>query len=783
MWFSGYFANVRVNADVSATANATADTTVVATTESAATVVATNAVPPKRTYSIDTSDQKMVDALCKLYEQDKLVGLDDAIVRLFGTYDPNDRNAWTDQTCTALLDVHKRALRELGDDFADNAKLKFHIRASLLLTIGTRKRQFVAKISQLIDKGVWEIDLNALEELDADGYSKYVSFVVYGCPLSTDIDVCVICNPIYNNSGTVRPLFRSEMERLKSDLVKLGYGGAGETREIDYNLIVIRDGQIIASTKGGAETANIIRSTHAFHAQSIDVDALGLKEVELSDTDFASKVRSFAKYVWDYLKYISLREDYDAIHDDRSMIYDSPGQIVQSLGRALEIVVADPTSAKFQEIKDKNEAHWRTSFKTICMKLVQIAVFWKDRKMSYTKEGIAADSVNLLKRWTHPSLDNDTLHQGCLYFLLRGKRGTYDDRVYPYLISIYQEIAADVTKRGHAELMTYDVMDKNGAAGAAGATGAAGAAGAAAAAASTVSSSGITLSDFPISGELLSLFLDSPIDASPEFEKSWTAAHGATFDEIMVEIHHLFTQDIRSTLRTIPTLEVPNAESNTPGTPNTTQAIRNQFIMIAQKSEQWLRLRNTVFICGNVDGTGGTPAHTFQGAYNLIRGCIVEELCSRLCEPLNDLAALRRVVDPVSPHFLEDVVSLRALEVGFLAEHCETPVVTAGTASAAAHTEQRKAAAPDGLLMLERKKFGRIAAPIVVPIEIKALKNRGSTPIENADYRRGLDLASRQVRSICDILKEPEFVMPFGLIVLCWIHERKLVTEVHVVQF
>ena len=771
MWLSEYFASGAASAVASDAASAAA-----------------LAAQPARTYSIDTSDRKMVDALCKLYKKDKLVGLDDAIIRLFRTYDPNDRDAWTDQTCTALLDIHKRALRELGDDFADNAKLKIHIRASLLITIGTRKQQFVAKISQLIDKGVWKIDLNALEELDADGYSKYVSFVVYGCPLSTDIDVCVICNPIYINSGTVRPLFRSEMERLKSDLIKLGYDGAGETREIDYNLIVIRDGQIVASTKGGAETANIIRSTHTFHVQSIDVDALGLEEVELSDTDFASKVRSFAKYVWDYLKYISLWKDYDEIHDDRSMIYDSPGQIVRSLGRALAIVVADPTSDEFEEIKDK--PHWRTSFKTICMKLVQIAVFWKDRRMSYTKEEIAADSVGLLEHWAHPSLDNDTLHQGCLYFLLRGKRGTYDNRVYPYLISIYQEIATDVTKRGHAELMTYDVMSDDGATGAIGAIGATGAA---AAAASTASSSAIALSDFPISGELLSLFLDSPIDASSEFEKSWTAAHGTTFDEIMVEIHHLFTQDIRNTLRTIPILEVPDTEPNapntpgTPGTPNTAQAIRDQFIMIAQKSEQWLQLRNTVFICGNVDGTGGTPARTFQGAYNLIRGCIVEELCSRLCEPLNDLTALRRVVDPVSPHFLEDVVSLHALEVGFLAERCETPVVAAaagGAASAtASYTVQHKAAAPDGLLMLERKKFGRIAAPIVVPIEIKALKNRGSAPIQNADYRRGLDLASRQVRSICDILKEPEFVMPFGLIALCWIHERKLVTEVHVVQF
>lgn len=241
-----------------------------------------------------------------------------------------------------------------------------------------------------------------LETICGDYFSKYKSFVVFGCPHSTDIDVCCIIDTVYKVDGVLKPLHSSEELRLITELSSLGYN---VNREIDINLICLdQNGDTIASSKGGTETQNIILMTHKYHKQMYPIPMMTFVEV-----DPFEKIEVICKFILDKLEFITI--DYDAVRDRKTEVYKQ--FMEHKLLFCEEIVDQIQTNIPLTNIQNRQK--WHDTMKSLTMKIIQL-VLLLDQKYQYTKMELV-DSCGIY----FPELV--TAQSNALYFLFRGTKG------------------------------------------------------------------------------------------------------------------------------------------------------------------------------------------------------------------------------------------------------------------------------------------------------------------------------------------------------------------------
>jgi hypothetical protein len=689
---------------------------------------------PEIGHELDPKDNKLAKILFTLFSDDKIPdGFYEAMIRMMQNFNAEKRE-WN----TSFLDIWKGILRDVENGVdAEFSAIREYIRTRFVHLLSVKSSNAIRKLNGVSEHYAFSVD--AFEQMDPDSYTQYTAFLVIGCPWSTDIDVIVFCPASANNDGNVVPLFTSEFYRLKVEIATLGYDVEG--RDVDYNLIVVENDVIVASTKGGKETANIALATHHFHAQQMNdvgdtplaLELFPLQIVELGSEEFETKVRSLAKYCWDFLKYLTPKDKYDEFYDIRRSVYEMEMRaLMTQLPKLLPLIVTDPEHAALIGL---DMTHWRTRFKSLTMKLVQIIVFHLDSTMTYTKAEIAEDSRKIAT--AHPlELSEDAVYAGCLYNLSRGSRGEFQSGLFEALIEIYlkivDEILDDSAKTSFA--VNSDSLEN-------------------------------CLPGFPepLSLELVQMFLTSPKNATTDFEAAWYAHIDEVFHEDRT-VNQVFIQDLTSAVRFLAEIRelklVPSS---------TLEVIARQFVMVGQRTEEWKHLLSSVYKCGNNGAEIGT---SFQALYNLIRGSILEEWCTEFC-PAFDLRVLGEMLDKASTldvSILSNVVRVFPLETGLVVEE----IGKFGCAGAA----------PDLMLVCLREMDGVPVEPLLIPIEMKGLKTGASRsqPKYNGDYRRGLSLATRQISSVKRVVTSG-FVIPFGLIVLCWIFDSDLCMEVHVIPF
>lgn len=132
--------------------------------------------------------------------------------------------------------------------------------------------------------------------------------------------------------------------------------------------------------------------------------------------------------------------------------------------------------------------------------------------------------------------------------------------------------------------------------------------------------------------------------------------------------------------------------------------INEHFIQIPQRSEEWIRLLE-IYKCGN---NGAVIKNTIDGTYNLLRGAITESI----------------ILDRFTPELL-NLEGWEKVSIGLLVEN-KNIIGSTGCA-------------PDLILTKDNK---------IIPIEIKTLTDIN----HNSNYYRGIDLATRQLQSVENIL-------------------------------
>jgi len=268
--------------------------------------------------------------------------------------------------------------------------------------------------------GLFLYSCTELEELCSEKFSRYMFFTVFGCPLSTDIDVVCYVDEIYSSNGFVNPLFSSEIERLTAELSELGYD---VSRGLDISLVTIKENNIVALSKGGRETQNIIISTHMHHIQKYPVPAL-----EWVTGDILDKCRAIAKFYLDHLEHIAL--DYASVRNKKKEVYTIGTDAILDFSK---------TILQYINMSNIESQQWVDTMKSIVMKYIQLIIL-SVGKYEYTKEGLAIMIDEMFKH------EFETIGTNCLWFLTRGKRGAFSDKALEFLHSKYVKIIDDYYK-------------------------------------------------------------------------------------------------------------------------------------------------------------------------------------------------------------------------------------------------------------------------------------------------------------------------------------------------
>lgn len=150
------------------------------------------------------------------------------------------------------------------------------------------------------------LDLNLLE-LFREELFEPTHFNVFGCPLSTDIDIAIIVPYIVDHQFL-------QLGKIVENLKSLGYD---TSREIDCVQIVLdKRGNLSTSNKGSKETQNMIYYTYCNHKQSCPPIFNRAIEIQVFD-----KIKGLSKFILDKLEDILGKFEYRKERENKKSLY------------------------------------------------------------------------------------------------------------------------------------------------------------------------------------------------------------------------------------------------------------------------------------------------------------------------------------------------------------------------------------------------------------------------------------------------------------------------------
>jgi len=227
-------------------------------------------------------------------------------------------------------------------------------------------------------------------------------FNIFGCPLSTDIDIAVVVPQILDPAFIDMSII---IEKLEAN-----------HRELDITQIILdKRGNFSLSSKGSKETQNMLYYTYRNHKQSCPpIFTKPIDHIELID-----KINAVSKYILDNIEYFIGNEKYLKFRDTKKIIYN---QKIKRLEYTNNIL------ATFQ-INELNSV-----IKSTCVKIFQTIVTFKtiDRiAYIYSKIDLANEIANLY------NLNYDYI----IALLTRGKYGSSNlieiNKIFKFIVNEY----------------------------------------------------------------------------------------------------------------------------------------------------------------------------------------------------------------------------------------------------------------------------------------------------------------------------------------------------------
>ena len=418
--------------------------------------------------------------------------------------------------------------------------------------------------------------LDKIQITTYDLYTQfYISWVVIGCPGSTDIDIVVFVTKENIKDGKPLELSPTLLITLMIDLRNVGYS-IESINDLDINILCVNEeGHIIANMKGGAEIANIINTTHQYHKQKYPIPHLQKIKVSIFD-----KLRAISKFILDNLK--NLTPNYEKIRNSKQEAYQNGTDAM------IQFTVLKDFLGNLDLVNINNTKEWKDLWKSLTMKFCQL-ILLVDDQYEYTKEQLAIKTGKLF-----PECEN--LTDELLWFLFRGNKGRIDiDNTEDTIRFLHQKYCKIVANHFASIKPTYMTIEKNNFL-------------------KIIEEKGLLPPD------LLNAFFESPNVTTLTFEKLWNEfvlLYKEVYNVSSFSLNKLFKTPVSSLddrLKLFTLLGKTNYE---------------QFVWIAQRSDEWFALRK--LYPGGTDL--GNIGETLQATYNLIRGSITEMIIQELFSP------------------------------------------------------------------------------------------------------------------------------------------------------
>ncbi len=439
-------------------------------------------------------------------------------------------------------------------------------------------------------------DMFATDECKLINMEDIISFIVFGCKLSTDIDVALVVKTYKLCGGKFPNLSDDALEYIKSRLKARGYDTV--KRGVDIVIICVDDKNIIGVSKGGKEIANLIAFTRDAHIQDMTLPQVQINPTKYTDDMLNDKIKACAKSLLVHLCTLLRGEDYksqetkeikaSAFGDDTKLCEAMHNQSI------IEKIIFDCDTAKMNGL---NLIEFHNTWKTLIMKLLQIIQLHYSDKTYYHKEELAYGIKNM--KCFDSSVDDaliDEFVQGALWYLFRGTRGAFCLTLFPTLHNIYCRIFKDMLDNSklNSSMVYIKIDDKY--------------------------DNGI------IANEAFDEFTKSPVIVTPEFTVAWESKYEK---RSISDIFMMGVTTAESCIEELRKLQISEE--------NISKLIACLWF-IQQRSAEWLEILSSgKLICGK-NSTQVDPDDT-QAVYNLIRGAlteliVIEELIStKQCDP------------------------------------------------------------------------------------------------------------------------------------------------------
>lgn len=320
-----------------------------------------------------------------------------------------------------------------------------------------------------------------IEQYFSDSFSTYDTFIVFGCPKSTDIDVACFVNMKYDDFGHPMPLFSTEQLRLKSELEQLGYDI--QTREIDVVLLIVSEKRIISMSKGGNMIGNVILKTHDLHNQTHCIPQFDFIRCDQMDS-----LKALSKFILDNLEI--LVTDYQAVRNEKLQSYVSGSNAIIDYSLIVnKYYVSEPTNCQ----------NWRDRMKSLIMKYLQFILLERNEYV-YTKQELVESSERMFVG----------TREFAEWFLFRGKSGSFSSEYTQMLHTEFVKIANNVMAQFNMKTTPIQT---------------------------TIISTNLLTNKTILPDEVFNEFIVSPYDPTSKFNELWDQSFGNSAINAMFPIN------------------------------------------------------------------------------------------------------------------------------------------------------------------------------------------------------------------------------------------------------
>lgn len=560
------------------------------------------------------------------------------------------------------------------------------------------------------------------------------SFNIYGCELSTDIDIAI---PI-NDSNLIQ-LYKQnkaiiDYDELEKQLISLGYDFTDKKikDKTDINLLYFSsDGNLSMCLKGSKDTQNGIILTYDKHPQLYECF---FTDSQIIETDIEDRLRGLSKYVLDNLAELFGKEKYKELRSTKAKIYLN---IEQRNLYSIELL----KQVNWKELFDSNNSTDTSNpinptnptntniidslslIKSFVMKLCQFIMHYNDL-FAYTKKEIAQITSSLIP------ISYDHL----LYALTRKTLGNCIDlniqQIFNILIQNYEEIVIEITNKYTWKEIKLELSNTE------------------------TNYLSLNLTQLKILDE----FIKSPNEPTDELINLLTefnninSINSANISNIDLSLNNLFQMKSFNTKFLAKDF------------------LSNNVYETNQRSNEWLELLKS-YNCGS-GNNGQINFVDFKTNYNLIRGCLMEQL---LITNIDWVFLTNELINSTNNSTNNLTNNTTDLVIpclcGLLVEQKTNDI------------DLRKSIngiAPDLLLI---KKNQLTNHEQLIPVEFKCLPTDPN--IHNSKYFREIKLASKQIKNSLNIIKKNETYAntEFGVIIFGHLWNNQITVKYSIHKF